>query len=126
MVTAFDDMSLAIQAIRNGAFDYINKPYADEDLLVRISKALEKKFIPKILTEVKKQEYEIQGNPNKKLALLKELSEKRLSDDTEISYEDICIFFPELTDTLKNKTKPIKKEDILTTQSISDLIKVLS
>lgn len=125
LVTAFDDMSLAIQAIRNGAFDYINKPYADEELLVRISKALEKKFIPEILTEVKKQEYEIQGDPNKKLALLKELSEKRLADDTEISYEDICIFFPELTDSLKNKTNPIKKEDILTTQSISDLIKVL-
>jgi len=41
MVTAVHDISVALQAIRNGAYDYLLKPFEREQLLNTVSRALE-------------------------------------------------------------------------------------
>jgi putative nucleotidyltransferase with HDIG domain len=41
MVTAVNDISVALAAIRNGAYDYLLKPFEREQLLVTVSRALE-------------------------------------------------------------------------------------
>ncbi len=41
MVTAVHDISVALQAIRNGAYDYLLKPFEREQLLNAVSRALE-------------------------------------------------------------------------------------
>jgi len=41
MVTAVSDISAALQAIRNGAYDYLLKPFEREQLLVTVRRALE-------------------------------------------------------------------------------------
>src|ERR1700736_5451260 len=41
MVTAVHDISVALAAIRNGAYDYLLKPFAREQLLNTVSRALE-------------------------------------------------------------------------------------
>src|ERR1700723_3050605 len=41
MVTAVHDISVALTAIRNGAYDYLLKPFEREQLLATVSRALE-------------------------------------------------------------------------------------
>ncbi len=39
-VTGHGDVPMAVQAMRNGAFDFIQKPYRDQELLDRVNQAL--------------------------------------------------------------------------------------
>jgi putative nucleotidyltransferase with HDIG domain len=41
MVTAMNDISVALQALRNGAYDYLLKPFEREQLLATVRRALE-------------------------------------------------------------------------------------
>ncbi len=41
MVTAVHDISVALAAIRNGAYDYLLKPFEREQLLIMVRRALE-------------------------------------------------------------------------------------
>jgi response regulator RpfG family c-di-GMP phosphodiesterase len=41
MVTAVHDISVALQALRNGAYDYLLKPFEREQLLAAVARALE-------------------------------------------------------------------------------------
>jgi len=41
-VTGHGDISMAVEAMRHGAFDFLPKPFRDQDLLDRIQKAMEK------------------------------------------------------------------------------------
>jgi DNA-binding NtrC family response regulator len=41
MVTAMHDISIALNAIRNGAYDYLLKPFDREQLLATVRRALE-------------------------------------------------------------------------------------
>jgi DNA-binding NtrC family response regulator len=41
LVTAYSTLETAVEAIKLGAFDYLNKPFNQDELAVRISKALE-------------------------------------------------------------------------------------
>jgi two-component system response regulator HydG len=50
LVTAFGSIENAVEAIRAGAFDYITKPYSNEQLLVKVQKALERRFMKKELS----------------------------------------------------------------------------
>ena len=41
-ITGHGDISMAVEAMRQGAFDFLPKPFRDQDLLDRVQKALEK------------------------------------------------------------------------------------
>ncbi len=41
-ITGHGDIPMAVEAMRRGAFDFIRKPFGDEDLLERIREALER------------------------------------------------------------------------------------
>ena len=41
MVTAVHDIQVALQALRNGAYDYLLKPFEREQLLATVRRALE-------------------------------------------------------------------------------------
>ncbi len=43
MMTTVDDIPTAIEAIRQGAYDYVTKPFNMDDLVLRIEKALERR-----------------------------------------------------------------------------------
>ena len=40
LMTGYPDLQMAVAAIKQGAFDYLAKPYAEKDLLERVAKAL--------------------------------------------------------------------------------------
>jgi len=52
MVTAINEVGVAVQCMQKGAYDYIVKPISHEDLVLKINRALEKKRLADIL-EVK-------------------------------------------------------------------------
>jgi RNA polymerase sigma factor (sigma-70 family) len=41
-ITGHGDISMAVEAMRHGAFDFLPKPFRDQDLLDRVQKALDK------------------------------------------------------------------------------------
>jgi two-component system, NtrC family, response regulator HydG len=43
VMTAYGTIESAVEAMRAGAYDYIQKPFAEEELLVKVQKALEKR-----------------------------------------------------------------------------------
>lgn len=53
MITAIDDRATAIQALRNGAFGYIIKPFRRNELLIGVANALERRRLA-----LESQEYE--------------------------------------------------------------------
>ena len=45
VMTAYGTIESAVEAMRMGAFDYIQKPFHEEELLVRVGKAIEKRTL---------------------------------------------------------------------------------
>jgi two-component system response regulator HydG len=43
VMTAYGSIESAVEAMRRGAFDYLSKPFKEEELLVRVERALEKR-----------------------------------------------------------------------------------
>jgi two-component system response regulator AtoC len=58
MITAFGSIETAIEAIREGAFDYISKPFKLEEIKITIQRALEQK---RLLQENKQYRQELLG-----------------------------------------------------------------
>jgi FixJ family two-component response regulator len=47
-ITGHGDIPMAVQAMKDGAFDFLTKPFRDQDLLDRVQKALEKDRINRV------------------------------------------------------------------------------
>ncbi len=58
LVTGHGDISMAVRAMRAGAYDFIEKPYASERLLEVLRRALDKRFL---ILENKRLRQEIEG-----------------------------------------------------------------
>jgi DNA-binding NtrC family response regulator len=57
-LTAFGNVSLAVEAIKEGAYDFIEKPFDNERFLHTINKALENNELKSKITTLKKQLFE--------------------------------------------------------------------
>lgn len=55
MITAFGSHTGALEALRQGAYDYITKPFELEELYFRVKKALEKAALEKEIYELKEE-----------------------------------------------------------------------
>lgn len=53
LLTAYGSIEGAVEAIHAGAFDYVTKPYDNEQLLIRVKKALERKLMREELTALR-------------------------------------------------------------------------
>jgi DNA-binding NtrC family response regulator len=61
MVTAHSDVKGAVRAMKMGAFDYIAKPFDDEELILNIKKALESRSLSQEVKRLRKRLGESQG-----------------------------------------------------------------
>jgi DNA-binding NtrC family response regulator len=64
MMTAYSTVESAIEAMKLGAFDYLNKPFEIEELLVTIQKALENTSLKRELSRYRKAQEERFGVSN--------------------------------------------------------------
>jgi len=61
ILTAYGTIDNAVTAIKDGAFDYVTKPFDSRELLFRVERALEK---ARLTTEVKELRQQIEGEYN--------------------------------------------------------------
>jgi len=55
MITGYGDVRGAVRAMRLGAFDYITKPFDNEELLLTIRRALEAQYLSKEVNELRRR-----------------------------------------------------------------------
>ena len=55
ILTAYGSIPLAVEAIKKGAYDYISKPFDNDELLLLIGRALEHKRLANEVNQLKKQ-----------------------------------------------------------------------
>jgi two-component system, NtrC family, response regulator HydG len=55
LMTAFGSIEAAVEAIKQGATDYISKPFQMEEVLLRISRALKEKTLEKRVAVLEQQ-----------------------------------------------------------------------
>jgi DNA-binding NtrC family response regulator len=55
LMTAFGSIEAAVEAIKQGATDYISKPFQMEEVLLRISRALKEKKLEKRVADLEEQ-----------------------------------------------------------------------
>src|SRR6201997_4307910 len=60
ILTAHDSLSNAIESIKRGAFHFISKPYAPEELLSLVEKALEKQTLLRETAELREKTHELE------------------------------------------------------------------
>jgi DNA-binding NtrC family response regulator len=63
MVTAVNDVRVAVQCLRKGAYDYLVKPISEEDLVFSLKRTLEKKRLLEILDIEKSKALPVLTNP---------------------------------------------------------------
>ncbi|MBN2460906.1 MAG: sigma-54-dependent Fis family transcriptional regulator [Candidatus Cloacimonetes bacterium] len=62
MITAYGDVKSAVKAIKIGAYDYITKPFDNEELILTIRKALKTHFLKKEVEMLREKLYEKEEN----------------------------------------------------------------
>lgn len=63
IVTAVNDVRVAVQCLRKGAYDYLVKPISEEDLVFSLKRTLEKKRLLEILDMGKSKDLPVLSNP---------------------------------------------------------------
>ncbi len=99
IVTAFDLIDKAVQSIRGGASDYLNKPVLKEDILKRVKGALDRKYLRQILPQIRDDFVENRLTSDEKCGILDRLSESRRESGKTILMKDIYDIFPNLRQT---------------------------
>ena len=62
LMTGYSDVATAVKAIKNGASDYISKPFNPDEVLLVIEKALKKNIVPAVANEPKKATKSVVNN----------------------------------------------------------------
>jgi DNA-binding NtrC family response regulator len=99
IITAFEIVEIAVNTLKNGAYDYLNKPVLKEDLFKTILKALIKKRIRQLLPSLDKEIFRKEETFSSKIAMLTDLYQSKKHNNENILMEDIYIVFPELKNT---------------------------
>ncbi|MEK9657607.1 MAG: response regulator, partial [bacterium] len=96
IITAYQELDIAIQALQLGAHDYLNKPFLEETLNNAISKNLRLQRLKKIIPKLQNWITENVIPNNQKMSLLNECSKTKLTSQEPFKMSDIYSFFPEL------------------------------
>ena len=88
-LTAFGSIPNAVAAMQEGAYDYITKPFANDEFLITIERALKTKELEQELDQARKlleEKYSVQGiiTGNKKMMNLLDMLQRVATGDTHI------------------------------------------
>ena len=88
MMTAFGGIDTAVQAMKNGAFDFITKPFDHDALIVRLEKALERSRLLKENLRLQKtcrEEHTLEAMVGKSAAMQRVFETIRMVAKTELT-----------------------------------------
>ncbi len=89
MMTAFSDTQTAVKAMKLGAYDYLVKPFDNEELIITIERALEKSTMAEELTLLRRQ-LEVRQDLRHRMGNSEEV--QSLSDDVlRVAYSDFSV-----------------------------------
>ncbi|MCP4049514.1 MAG: response regulator [bacterium] len=108
IVTAYKDIDVVIKTLKNGASDYINKPYRKVDLCSTLTRVLQLRYLKQFLPEFNKQFLQKNVSYSSKLEMLTDLIKQRKKNGEDFKMSDIYIFFPELRKTNIDENKSLK------------------
>lgn len=115
MLTAFaDQINYVISCMKDRAYDYITKPYDKNDLLAKISKAIQKKYFRQMMPQLGKTILDKKLSAWSKFKILTDIAHKRQDNKRHLLMKDIYLFFPEL------EQSKIPKNKALTEQIVDD------
>lgn len=86
LITAFADVPLAVQGLKDGAEDFVTKPWDNEDLVNKIVKAIEKRKQTKTAVELEKTMNELK---DEKATLEEKLAKDKLRPLESLEREHI-------------------------------------
>ena len=96
IMTAYREVDIAVETLREGALDYVNKPFYKMDILNTISKALQKKYLMQDLPAIKEFSLPQDKVERIRLNLLGEIGQNRIYEGKSVLMSDIYAFYPEL------------------------------
>ena len=88
MITAYGDIKTAVEAMKLGAYDYVTKPFVNEDLILTIKKALNTRELSREVKSLRKKlnaQSEIVKTMGNSLAIQKVLKQVELISPTDMS-----------------------------------------
>lgn len=113
VITAYNDIDIAISALKNGAFDFILKPFKNDQILLSVQKAIERHDLLreniKLMNELKSK--------NRELELLnRKIQQRNVEIENELDIAgnlQQCLFpveFPDMDDfTFELRYQPVEK-----------------
>lgn len=107
IVTAFEFLDIAVNSLKSGACDYINKPFLKEQIMSAVHTALIRQFRLYSLPEKVDTFIQQSLSEDAKLELLYALSKRRTINNNWLCMRDVYIFFPELRHTCVPEASPI-------------------
>jgi len=125
VISAYKEISTAVEMIRKGAVDYLNKPFLEADILITIAKTLQRKYFQKLLLTITSKFMKEILSDNEKMKCIYHLYETRKDKEIPIYMKDIYQFFPDIQSLQIPETVPIPNHIMDTDFSgfISDLRK---
>ncbi len=96
VVTAFEFLDIAVKTLKEGACDYINKPFLKDDLLKTVSEALQKQYLTTIFPKLSQKLIQESLSEDARLSLLETLCKIRTQKEKPLYMADLYLFFPEL------------------------------
>ena len=123
IMTAYREIHVAVKTLREGASDYINKPFLKIDLLSTIAKVLQKRYISNVIPELR--EKIIHKLPyERKITLLSERYKILKHQNKLLRMSEVYSFFPELKES--NIAEDFLLPTQLTEKGIDKFIEKLS
>ncbi|MGE4170630.1 MAG: response regulator [Candidatus Margulisiibacteriota bacterium] len=99
VITSYESVDIAVETMRKGASDYLNKPFLKMDILSTISKTLQRKQLQKVLPALSKRVMAETVSDRSKLDLLLTACQTKKRSGRAIIMGDVYHYFPELRDT---------------------------
>lgn len=112
ILTAFEEVDKAVNSLKSGAFEYLNKPVLKKDLMETVLLALDRRYQQSIFPEFSKKFLINILSDEAKLNMLESHCRQKLIKEETIHMKDIYLFFPDLSKTFIPESLAVPKSVI--------------
>ena len=101
MLTGYDDIRTVTNCLDQQTFDYLIKPFVNEDLVCTMTRALQRSYFKRFLPDMGKYvKTQVNLSEDQKWSLLKDVADLRIFLEKPVTLKEVYFFFPEFCDEL--------------------------